>query len=310
MAVAGQSFFAFRPVSGAGCESGPAAPTRYGFEVSRLSRSSRRRLLGALAAAVIATTAATGCRTAQEAIVTELVTTEAGTLRVAAVFSSPGFWNGSGPASVDGGFEWALANELADHFGLDLDVVGVPFEDMISGDLGGADLALAQITPTDERRAVLDFGVGYLDADFGVLVAAGESVRDLATARALSWSTVRGSLEEQMLLDTIRPDGVIEAVPDESAAAQLVLDGVVDAALIDLTSALVIAGGDARLTVASKVLIDATYAAGFPSGSPNREPIDAVVRGLARAGVLGELEERWLTSIYEQPAESVPVIRM
>lgn len=276
--------------------------------MSRLRRSSRLRLFGALAVVLIGTAA--GCRSAQEAVVTELVTNEAGTLRVAAVFSSPGFWNGSGPASVDGGFEWALANELADQFELDLEIIGVPFDAMMRGDLGGADLALAQITPTDERREVLDFGVGYLDADFGVLVPAGETVRDLATARTLSWSTVRGSLEEQMLLETVRPDGVIEAMPDEAAAAQLVLDGTVDAALIDLTSALVIAGGDAQLTVASKVVIDSRYAVAFPPGSPNREPIDAVVRQLDRTGVLAGSEERWLTSIYEQPASAVPVIRV
>jgi polar amino acid transport system substrate-binding protein len=249
-----------------------------------------------------------GCSTARDAVSTDLQTNRDGVLMVAASLPSPGFWNHATPDSLDGGFEWALAAELAERFDLTLEVVDVAFTDIIAGDLQGADLALAQIVPTPERQESVAFAGGYLASDFGVLVRDGETVRDLATARRLSWSTVESSLEQGVLIDIVRPIGGIEAVSDEVDAADLVRSGVVDAALIDLPSALVIAGADEALTVASRIQTEGRYAPAFPIGSANIELIDAALRAFEADGTLARLEQTWLEAVYERPAGAVPVI--
>jgi hypothetical protein len=56
------------------------------------------------------------------------------------------------PASIHGGFEWGLAEALADQLGLDLTVGEVPVTDIVAaGWLHSADIALAQVIATKER---------------------------------------------------------------------------------------------------------------------------------------------------------------
>lgn len=268
-----------------------------------MARRARTLLSCALALAAIA-----GCSQARDAVPSELDTNRPGVLSVAAALNSPGFWDGDTPASVTGGYEWAIAIELAERFELELEIVEVAFTDIITGDLGGADLALAQIVPTDERREVLDFGVAYLDADFGVLVPDGESIRDLATARQRSWATVAGSQQQSALTTTVRPTGGVVAVANETMAADAVRSGLVDAALIDLPSALVIAGADNALDVTAKIQTDGRLSPAFPLGSANIELIDTALRAMNNDGTLQELEQTWLESLYERPARDVPSI--
>jgi len=249
-----------------------------------------------------------GCSRARDAVTTELETNRPGVLTVATSLASPGFWDGDTPDSVIGGYEWAIANEVAERFDLELEIVDIAFTDIVAGDLGEADLALAQLVPTDERRESLAFGVTYLDADFGVLVPDGESILDLATARQRSWVTLAGSQQQAALVDIVRPTEAITAVADEILAAAAVRSGLADAALIDLPSALVIAGADEALDVTAKVQTGDRLAPGFPLGSPNIELIDTALRALANDGTLQRLEETWLESLYERPARDVPTI--
>ena len=70
---------------------------------------------------------------------------------------TPGFWEGAGDRPT-GGMEYGIARELAHRLGVDRVVVRTePFSQIVGGDLGDADLALALITPTEQRDEVLDF---------------------------------------------------------------------------------------------------------------------------------------------------------
>ena len=68
----------------------------------------------------------------------------------------------------------------------------MPFDRLVAGDLAGADLALAQITITDEREDVVDFSVPYYLDDAGAVLEAGEELTDLETAKEQRWAVQRG----------------------------------------------------------------------------------------------------------------------
>jgi polar amino acid transport system substrate-binding protein len=251
------------------------------------------------------------CGSTRDAVRVELETVREGVLTVAADVPAPGFWEGADAASVDGGFEWGLATALADRYDLRLEVVQVPFEQIVGGDLGDADLALSQIGRTAERDEVLDFSIGYYTSDFGILVATDdEDVRDLATARDLLWAVADRTLEAEFLLDRVRPDTTPRFVADEEAAWELVASGTAEAALVDLTSALVVDAGRDDLRVTSRFLSEQQYAIALPTDSPNGPLLDAALRAFSRDGTLEDLEAGWLLPRFATAPDRVPVVRV
>ena len=100
---------------------------------------------------------------------------------------SPGFWEQDGRDQYVG-FEAGLADEIADEVGAArVRVVRVPFDDIVAGRLGSADLALSQATPTSEREESADFTSSYLEAPPGVLARAGIEARDAQGLQDLRW---------------------------------------------------------------------------------------------------------------------------
>ena len=98
-----------------------------------------------------------------------------GELTVATNLPAPGFWNGDDPGSVNGGFEYCMAAEIATSLGLDaVEVVQVSFDALVAGQAGDFDMALSQVTITEERAEVVDFSVPY--AGISAVVGAPKSM--------------------------------------------------------------------------------------------------------------------------------------
>lgn len=205
----------------------------------------------------------------------------------------PGFWEGEdGPT---GGFEWGLAQSLAEQFDLErIEVIEQPFAKLISGDLGGADIAMAQITPTTERNDVLDFSEPYLSANPAVLVAGELVIRDVMAARELTWAVETGTTLEETLDRRIVPQENVNHVASQPRVVEAVRQGHVDAALLDLPVALAYANDDPALRVAAQLSTDESLAVALPEGSPNREAISTAIRAMVNDGTISDLAERWL----------------
>lgn len=230
-------------------------------------------------------------------------------LTVAVNLPAPGFWEGSADAPT-GGFEHGLALALMELFELDgLRVVDVPFESLVAGDLGGADLALAELTPTPARDDVLDFSTAYLDAHPAVLVRTGTGVPDLAAARELRWAVQAGSTQVDLVRERVRPDVIVE-LADIQAVVDAVAAGDVDAALLDLPTALVEERlTDGALEVAAQFATDDVIAIAVREGDPNLEALDSAVRSLLNDGTIDDLATTWFGQDTLDGAVDIPVIR-
>jgi polar amino acid transport system substrate-binding protein len=277
----------------------------------RSNRRTARWVVGACA--LVSLVVAAGC--GDTATIGSIPYTPAtpGTLRVATALPAPGFWEGGDtPESITGGYEYELATLLADRFDLELELVAVPFEQIASGDLGGADMAIAQISRTESRGRVVDFSTPYLDTSIGVLATTGDEIDDLKEARERTWAVVDGSIEQAFLDEIVLPDSDPVVVADEVAAAAAIEAGEADAALIDLPSALIIAGGSDRLEVVSQFVNEQQYAIALPrSGADhqnNLAAVDTAVRAFAANGTLDDLFDEWLDPRFESSPDRVPVI--
>lgn len=234
------------------------------------------------------------------------------TLTVAtAQIPDPGFWEGTAKHPT-GGFEYGLAKALAVRFGLaKVKVIDVPFAQLVSGHLDGADLALSDITITDQRSEHVDFSTSYLKAPPAVLVRPGTEVPDVSAARALRWAVQVGTTLKEALEASIEPSTDTEVLEHQREVLLALRVGRVDAVMLDLPVALSYARASPRTyAVAAQLPSEDVLGAALPKGSENLEAVDSAIRALTADGTIEDLGRKWLhTELQEGGAEDVPVLR-
>lgn len=262
---------------------------------------SARTQLAVLAAAVLLSSACGGGRGAAGA---SFEPAKAGVLTVATAFlPAPGFWEGNPPTR---GFEAQLAAALAQQLGVDrVEIVQVPFAQIIRGKLRGADIALSQLTPTEEREHAVDFTDPYLTAPPGVLARRQVDAADEKDLRALQWVVSSASTLTPIVMHRVRPTKAPVVVEDREQALDVLRSGRAEALLLDLPVALGLAHDDPDLFhVPAQLDGGESLAAALRNGSPNREVVDSAIRSLVADGTVEKLVTRWLG----ESAEDVPLI--
>jgi polar amino acid transport system substrate-binding protein len=233
-----------------------------------------------------------------------LQTVKADTLTVVTSLPGPGFWEGSDtdPTKLTGGYEYDIAKKIQSACGLSkMEVRNVGFDAIVAGTVKDYDLALSQISITDERKQVVDFSEPYFESNQGVLVKAdsGVDVKTLDDAKTIQWG-VQTATTAIDLLDKIQPDKqprVYQQLADGYTALQA---GQVDAFLIDTAINL---GEAARSDGVFKVVSQFSqesgpdqYGALFPKGSANVDAINKVLTQLKDSGELDQLTKQDLTA--------------
>jgi polar amino acid transport system substrate-binding protein len=236
-----------------------------------------------------------------------------GALVVATTLPAPGFWEGPSAASIRGGFEYAIARELARR--LDLGGVRVIDEPVtsVTGDPlpDGVDLALAQVVIGTPLAPGEGFSVPYWDANLGVLVRAGTGVRNLAAARSTRWAYQLGGTGQQFVDEMVRPLRPANGYPAADEAVTALERRAADAVLLDLPVALAEERQSAgRLVVASQFATGDQYAAVLPRASTLAPAIDETLRAMRMDGTIDRLADRWLGGAFRRLPGTIPVIQV
>lgn len=236
-----------------------------------------------------------------------------GVLTVAADLPAEGFWNGDDPDDLDGGFEWAVADALAERFGLELEVIDVPFTDIVADRLGDADLALSQVSITSERSN-LTFSPPYYETASGVVTRRDhDEITDLLTAREQTWAAESASTHLEFVEDVIRPDDAVVLAADGAMAIEEVRSGIVDAALLDLAAALVLTDDDPDVSTVARFDTEERFGVVVTRDAEawrlNVEAVDAAIRGLRSDGSLEDFASTWLDPVFETDPAGLPAIR-
>jgi polar amino acid transport system substrate-binding protein len=218
------------------------------------------------------------------------------TLTVVTNLPAPGFWNGDDPAAITGGYEYDIALALQERLGLaELNVVQVSFDQLVAGQVGDFDVALSQVTITDERKQVVDFTEPYFESDQGVLVQAGTEVATVEDAKALQWGVQSGTTGSDYVADVLQPDQEAQVFQDLSAGFAALEAGQLDAFMMDTAIVLSQAsesGGSQEVVAQFKT--GEEYGGILPKGSENADAINAILTELKDDGSLSEFAEEWL----------------
>ena len=237
-----------------------------------------------------------------------------GTLRVATSLPAPGFWNGDTPSSLDGGFEYELAQQIGEDLGYsDVKISNVSFDALVAGKAKGFDFALSQVSITPERAEVVLFSTPYYRSDNGILVNTGttgpDAVEQQATPLGRADRHDAGRLPEEQAEGrrgsracTRRPRRCSRPLKAEQ----------VDAVMTDTSILLAQAGqADSGLSVVGQFKTNTgRYGAVMPKGSKIKADLNAEIKKLADDGTLAALEEQWLVPEFKGNPSTVPYLEI
>ncbi|MFF5208178.1 ABC transporter substrate-binding protein [Streptosporangium sp. NPDC000396] len=232
----------------------------------------------------------------------------ADTLSVQGDLPSPGWWNGDTVAAIKDGYEYCMAANIAYRAGLSkLAIENTPFDALVSGRTKNFDMALAEISITDERKKVVNFSAPYFSSNIGVMVKKGTSVTK-DNIRTLRLGVKQGTAGALWVANTLKPEQqpkVFANDPEMSAALQA---GQIDAALQDVAIMLGSAvKSNGLLEVVGQYETGESYGALYPKGSENAETINKIIEQMKTDGTLDKLSADYLSKAFGGDPARIPL---
>ncbi len=233
----------------------------------------------------------------------------AGQLTVEVNLPAPGWYNGDTPNDIKDGFEYCMAANIAWRAGLTkVKVVNVAWDALVAGQTRGFDLALSQISITDERKKVVDFSTPYFSSDIGVMVKKGTKV-DEKSIKTMRIGVQQGTTGETFATKTLGAKSV-KVFPDTPSMFTSLQAGQIDVAMTDTAIVLGQAkesGG--KFVVVGQYKTGESYGALFPKNSANRAAIDKIIKALIADGTLAKLSKKYLADAWGVDPLSIPYFK-
>ena len=234
---------------------------------------------------------------------------KAGQLTVEVSLPAPIWWNGDAPEAIKDGMEYCIAAEIAWRAGYDkLEVVNVGWDALIAGQTASFDLAMSEISITDERKAVHDFSVPYFNSDIAVLTRADAPVTEasIQTAKVGVQQATTGATFVTEKLGIAN----VQVYPDQGDMFAALRSGQIDAAITDTSIVLAeeVATKGASMAV-GQYQTGETYGAIYPKGNANNPIIDKIFQAMIADGTIQKLGAKYLAAAWGKDPASIPYFK-
>jgi polar amino acid transport system substrate-binding protein len=230
----------------------------------------------------------------------------AGQLTVEVSLPAPIWWNGDTPEAIKDGMEYCIAAEIAWRAGYDkLEVVNVGWDALIAGQTHDFDLAMSEISITEERKKVHDFSVSYFNSDIGVLTRTDAPV-DANTIKSAKVGVQQATTGAAFAQDTLGLTD-IQVYPDQGDMFTALRAGQLDAAMTD--TSIVLAEEVAhpgQVFVAGQYKTGETYGAIYPKGNANNATIDKIFQAMIDDGTMAKFAAKYLAAAWGKDPATVP----
>jgi polar amino acid transport system substrate-binding protein len=231
----------------------------------------------------------------------------AGQFTVEVNLPAPGWWNGDTPDTIKDGYEYCMAANIAYRGGLDkVAVTNVAWDALVAGQTKAFDLALSEISITDERKKVVDFSVPYFSSDIGILVKKGLKV-DGPTMKGLRIGVQSATTGADFVSGKLKPVPPIKVFPDTPSMFAALAAGQIDAAMTDTAIVLGQAStSNGSMEVAGQYSTGETYGALYPKASPNAAAFDKIIQSMIDDGTLKKLANKYLAQAWGTDPTTIP----
>ena len=237
--------------------------------------------------------AASASAPAASAEASELKTVEAGKLIMSTNAQFPPYEMVADNGSFEG-IDVEVAQAIADKLGLELVIDDMDFDAaLLAAQQGKSDMVMAGVTVNEERLQVMDFSDSYAN---GVQVVIVPENSDITTVDDLSndkmIGTQRGTTGYIYCSDTVENGGYgedhVTAYDDGATAVQALINGQVDAVVIDNAPAQEYVKANPGLKILDTEFTNEDYAIGVAKG--NTALLDAINGALAELTADGTLQ--------------------
>ena len=225
----------------------------------------------------------------------ELTTVMAGKLTMATNATFPPYEMTTDSGDIEG-IDVDTAKAIAEKLGLELQVDDMEFDAaLLSVQQGKADIAMAGITVTDERMAVMSFSDSYATGIQSIIVP---NDSDIASPDDLAGKTIgtqRGTTGYIYCSDDFGDENVV-AYDDGLTAVQALNNGQVDAVVIDNAPAQEFVAANPGLKVLETSYAEEDYAIGMAKGSSLEDAVNAALEELKADGTLQAIVDKYITA--------------
>ena len=246
------------------------------------------------AASSVASSAAASSEAASAAA-TELTTVEAGKLTMATNAAFPPYEMTTDAGEFEG-IDIETAQAIADKLGLELQIDDMDFDAaLLSVQQGKADIVMAGVTVTDERKAVMDFSDSYATGIQSIIVPEGSDIASPDDLAGKKIGTQRGTTGYIYCSDDFGDDAVV-AYDNGLTAVQALNNGQVDAVVIDNAPAKEYVAANPGLKVLDTSYAEEDYAIGMAKGSSLEAAVNAALEELKADGTLQSIVDKYITA--------------
>ena len=195
------------------------------------------------------------------------------------------------------GIDVDTAKAIAEKLGLELQVDDMEFDAaLLSVQQGKADIAMAGITVTDERKAVMAFSDSYATGIQSIIVPEGSDIASPDDLAGKKIGTQRGTTGYIYCTDDFGEDSVV-AYDNGLTAVQALNNGQVDAVVIDNAPAKEYVAANPGLKVLETSYAEEDYAIGMNKDNTALvEAVNAALEELKADGTLQSIVDKYITA--------------
>ena len=225
----------------------------------------------------------------------ELTTVEAGKLTMATNATFPPYEMTTDSGEIEG-IDVDTAKAIAEKLGLELQIDDMDFDAaLLSVQQGKADIVMAGVTVTDERKAVMDFSDSYATGIQSIIVPEGSDIASPDDLAGKKIGTQRGTTGYIYCSDDFGDDAVV-AYDDGLTAVQALKNGQVDAVVIDNAPATEYVAANPGLVILDTSYAEEDYAIGMAKGSALEDAVNAALEELKADGTLQSIVDKYITA--------------
>ncbi len=250
---------------------------------------------GGSASSAASSVASSAASSEAASTVAELTTVEAGKLTMATNATFPPYEMTTDSGEIEG-IDVDTAKAIAEKLGLELQIDDMDFDAaLLSVQQGKADIVMAGVTVTDERKAVMDFSDSYATGIQSIIVPNDSDIASPDDLAGKKIGTQRGTTGYIYCSDDFGEDSVV-AYDNGLTAVQALNNGQVDAVVIDNAPATEYVAANPGLKVLDTSYAEEDYAIGMAKGSALEDAVNKALEELKADGTLQAIVDKYINA--------------